>query len=279
MSWIGGKKALREVIVSHFPADYSRYVEVFGGAGWVLFHKPPGNDVEIYNDCNRQLANLYRWVQDEPEALIRELTYSLNSRADFERIRALLAGDAEAGSVKQAAWFYRQIRYSYASGLKSFGGQPHDIWSDFPLILQASRRLGSVVVENRDFRVLIPQEDRPETFFYCDPPYHNTEGYYQNVGEDGFTEREHLCLRDLLLGIRGKFLLSYNDDGFIRELYDQPGISLMEVHRINNMRQRFEGGSRFSELLIANYDLRERETLGQTSLFQPEHKEDSICDL
>ncbi len=279
MSWIGGKKALREVIVSHFPADYSRYVEVFGGAGWVLFHKPPGNDVEIYNDCNSQLVNLYRWVQEEPEALIRELTYSLNSRADFERIRALLAGNAEAGSVKQAAWFYRQIRYSYASGLKSFGGQPHDIWSDFPLILQASRRLGSVVVENRDFRVLIPQEDRPEAFFYCDPPYHNTEGYYQNVGEDGFTEREHLCLRELLLRVQGKFLLSYNDDGFIRELYSQPGISLMEVHRIHNMRQRFEGGSRFSELLIANYDLRERETLGQTSLFQPEYQEDSICDL
>lgn len=99
------------------------------------------------------------------------------------------------------------------------------------------------------------------------------------MGEEGFTEREHLCLRELLLGIQGKFLLSYNDDGFIRELYDQPGISLMEVHRINNMRQRFEGGSRFSELLIANYDLRERETLGQTSLFQPEYQEDSICDL
>lgn len=111
------------------------------------------------------------------------------------------------------------------------------------------------------------------------PPYHNTEGYYQNVGEEGFTEREHLCLRELLLGIQGKFLLSYNDDGFIRELYSQPGISLMEIHRIHNMRQRFEGGSRFSELLIANYDLRERETLGQTSLFQPEYQEDSICDL
>ena len=53
----------------------------------------------------------------------------------------------------------------------------------------------------------------------------------------------------------------------------------MEIHRIHNMRQRFEGGSRFSELLIANYDLRERETLGQTSLFQPEYQEDSICDL
>ena len=44
MSWIGGKKALRELIVTLFPVYYERYIEVFGGGGWVLFHKPPGND-------------------------------------------------------------------------------------------------------------------------------------------------------------------------------------------------------------------------------------------
>jgi DNA adenine methylase len=38
MSWIGGKKALRDEILMRFPATYHRYVEVFGGGGWVLFH-------------------------------------------------------------------------------------------------------------------------------------------------------------------------------------------------------------------------------------------------
>ena len=37
MSWIGGKKALRELIVRLFPLYYERYIEVFGGGGWVLF--------------------------------------------------------------------------------------------------------------------------------------------------------------------------------------------------------------------------------------------------
>lgn len=50
MSWIGGKKSLRELIVTLFPLYYERYIEVFGGGGWVLFHKPPGNDFEVYND-------------------------------------------------------------------------------------------------------------------------------------------------------------------------------------------------------------------------------------
>ena len=48
MSWIGGKKALRDEIISRFPTDYKRYIEVFGGGGWVLFHKNPGNDFEVY---------------------------------------------------------------------------------------------------------------------------------------------------------------------------------------------------------------------------------------
>ena len=66
MSWVGGKKALREVILDRFPAEYKRYVEVFGGGGWVLFYKPPGSDFEVFNDYNRNLVNLYRCVREHP---------------------------------------------------------------------------------------------------------------------------------------------------------------------------------------------------------------------
>lgn len=91
MSWIGGKKALRELIVRLFPLYYERYIEVFGGGGWVLFHKPPGNDFEVYNDFNGLLVNLYRCVRDKPEELMEALRYVLNAREDFDRIRSALA--------------------------------------------------------------------------------------------------------------------------------------------------------------------------------------------
>ena len=86
--------------------------------------------------------------------------------------------------------FTQIIRQSYASALTSFGNQPHDLWADFPLIEQAHRRLARVVIENKDFEKLIRHYDRPESLFYCDPPYHCTEGYYSNIGEDGFTEKD-----------------------------------------------------------------------------------------
>ena len=41
ISWVGGKKALRDLIYLRMPKNYDRYIEVFGGGGWVLFGKPP----------------------------------------------------------------------------------------------------------------------------------------------------------------------------------------------------------------------------------------------
>lgn len=87
MSWIGGKKSLRELIVTLFPLYYERYIEVFGGGGWILFHKPPGNDFEVYNDFNGLLVNLYRCVREKPEELIDALRYVLNARADFDLLK------------------------------------------------------------------------------------------------------------------------------------------------------------------------------------------------
>lgn len=270
MSWIGGKKALRELIVTLFPPYYERYIEVFGGGGWVLFHKAPGNDFEVYNDFNSLLTNLYRCVREKPLELTEALRFVLNSREDFDLVRSTLARDSTASDAQKAAWFYQLIRYSYASGLTSYGSQPHDIRSNFPLIEQAHRRLAKVVIENKDCVHLIRQYDRPVSFFYCDPPYFETEGYYKNIGEDGFSRKDHVRLRDTLMQIEGKFLLSYNDCDFIRELYDTPGIMIEAFTRLSNIKQRYDNGAQFPEILIANYDMweRSRDEPTQINLFE-----------
>ena len=225
----------------------------------MLFHKNPRRDYEVYNDFNGLLVNLYRCVRERPELLINALEFVLNAREDFEYIRRILDTAARrVTSVQRAAWFYQIICQSYGSGLTSFAGRPFDMWAKFPLIRQAHHRLRKVVIEHQDFGRLIPHYDRPDSFFYLDPPYHETEGYYQNIGEAGFTEADHIRLRDTLLDIEGKFLLSYNDDCFIRGLYDAPGIYIEPVARLNNMRQRYEPNGQFLELFIANYDIRGR---------------------
>lgn len=254
MAWVGGKKALRDEILARFPRNYKRYIEVFGGAGWVLFHKPPGNDFEVFNDFNGNLVNLYRCVREQPEALRNELRYMLNSRLDFEYMKGMLHSQAVLPDVRRAAYYYALIRYSYAAGTSTFGSQPHAMWNNFPLIESAAGRLQKVVIENKDCVKLIRQYDRPESFFYCDPPYYNADKYYEAVSSDGF---DHAGLADALLGIKGKFLLSYNDCPEIRALYDRPGIVVEGISRLSNIAQRYENGKQYPELLISNYDTTE----------------------
>lgn len=266
LSWIGGKKALRDEILIRFPVSYTRYIEVFGGGGWVLFHKLPGRDFEVYNDFNGLLTNLYKCVRDKPDELKNELRYMLNSRRDFLHIKEVLNSQYDLTDVKKAAYFYALVRYSYGSGAEDFACQPHSIWNDFPLIDAASARLQKVVVENKDFEKLITQYDRDESFFYCDPPYYKTENYYMG---GGFGRADHKRLADLLCGIKGKFLLSYNDCEEIRELYDRPGILIEGISRLSNLAQRYENGKEYPELLISNYDTSEfLNSCVQLSLFK-----------
>ena len=258
---------MRDAVLARFPPYYERYIEVFGGAGWVLFHKPPGNDFEVYNDFNPLLANLYRCVRKNPNKLKYKLRYVLNSREDFDYIALLHKRQIlpKMHDYDRAAKFYQLIRYSYASGLDSFGSQPHSIWSDFPLIDQAAARLQKTVIEHKDFEKVIRQYDRPVSFFYCDPPYFNTESYYKDVG---FTRDDHVRLMRALTSIKGFFLVSYNDCPEIRELWDQPGIHIEAISRINNLAQRYEGGSQFPEVFISNYDTSERRNMvRQLSMF------------
>jgi DNA adenine methylase len=286
ISWVGGKKALRSLIYQRMPKEFGRYVEVFGGGGWVLFGKPPGADMEVYNDFNADLANLFRCVKERPFALLKELNFlPLNGRDEFnvlkkylekeeftseylpeelelaqqnlsgpqfEEIKDILMENAVMNDVKRAAAFFKLIRYSYGSGCTSYGCQPFDIRKTFHLIWSGSRRLKDTVIENKDFEALIRQYDRDNAFFYCDPPYFETEGHYAVE----FRREDHARLRDTLAGCQGKWLVSYNDCEYIRELYKDYQIEA--VSRINNLAQRYDNGCEFPEVLISNYDTSER---------------------
>lgn len=285
---MGGKKALRKLIYTMFPAKFDRYIEVFGGGGWVLFGKPPDQKcMEVYNDYNSNLANLFYCVKNRTGSLLRELGFlPLNSRdeftviknfldkrefdtqflqeelelaghslppPEFEEIKAILLENAKVTDVKRAAAFFKLIRYSYGSGCTSYGCQPFDVRKCFAAIWQASRRLADTVVENKDFEALIRQYDRDSAFFYCDPPYYETEGHYAVV----FRKEDHARLRDALAASKGKWMVSYNDCEFIRELY--AGYTITAVTRINNLAQRYDGGCEFPEVIITNYDPKELE--------------------
>ena len=280
------------------PASFERYIEVFGGGGWVLFGRPPDPKVmEVYNDFNSNLTNLYACVKNHTMEFLRQLGFlPLNGRdeflvlrrflegqefnrtfltqelelarhnlppLEFEELRSLLLERAAPGDVQRAAAFYKVIRYSYGSGCTSFGCQPFDVRKTFQLIWQAADRLANTVIENKDFEALIRQYDRENAFLYCDPPYFMTEDHY----EVEFPRQDHVRLRETLAGCQGKWMVSYNDCDYIRGLYE--GCHITAVSRINNLAQRYDRGCEFPEVIITNYDPQERKKWGpqQMDLF------------
>ena len=252
----------------------------------MLLGNPNPPPFEVYNDFDRNLTNLFHCMKERTVATVRELGFcNLNSRDDFIAVRRFFEDEQfedkyfseelrltditfpppEAAELKEirtritkdydvrrAAMFMKLLRYSYSSSCKSYASQPFDIRRLFGLITELKNRMANVVVENQDFETLINHYDRPDAFFYADPPYFSTEDMY---GVD-FNLDDHVRLKDTLKNIKGKFLLSYNDCPEIRELYN--GFSLFDFSRTHSMAQRYEAGKEFKELLIGNYDLYER---------------------
>ena len=164
LPWVGGKQALFKTIIKRFPSDYRRrtYVEVFGGGGTMLLNKDRSVK-EVFNDANGNLINLYRVVRQQPEELMRRLTYVLNSKADFLLTKEQIKLGQYRDPVQWAADYYQLIKQSYAGKGSTFGGNGRSMWAAFPLIDAICARLQYVVIENADFGKVIPANDSPNT--------------------------------------------------------------------------------------------------------------------
>ena len=72
-----------------------------------------------------------------------------------------------------------------------------------------------------------------------------------DMGGCSFGKKQHILLRDMLKNIKGNFVLSYNDDDFIRNLYD--GFDIQEVERSNNLSLNDGKRDVYKELIISNF--------------------------
>lgn len=249
--WVGGKSKLAKDIIELIPENHKTYIEVFGGAGSVLYAKEP-NKLEVFNDINSQLINLHLAIRNNPQTLSIYLNQLLISRDLFNAIKTKKL--KPRNNIEAAAFYLYLLTQSFGSKAEHFamsaksGRKPKNIYKSYQTF---SKRLKGVTIENKSFHELIPLYDKEDSFFYVDPPYVSTESYYKNIGE--FSLRQHEELAELLSNIKGRFLLSYNDSVVVRELYK--GFNIRTTKEINytlgsNMHKK---PKRVQELFITNY--------------------------
>ena len=114
------------------------------------------------------------------------------------------------------------------------------------------RRLKNITCcENMSFEEVIAKYDSPTTYFYCDPPYWNTEDYYSL---HGFGREEHFQLMNCLHNMKGKFSLSYYDFDELSDMYpkDKYKWETKEFVKASGAKEG-QAQSIGEEVLIMNY--------------------------
>lgn len=221
LAWVGGKSKLAREIISLMPA-HNCYCEVFGGAGWVMFKKTPSN-VEIINDINTELVNLYRIIKYHFDEFVKQFEYVLIARDEYDRLKNTKPENLT--DIQRAVRYYYLVRLSYGGKAvdHNFTVGPTRLPPVNPSkikeeLSQAHQRLSRVVIENQHYSKIIERFDLPDTLFYLDPPYFDCENYY---GKGLFNKKDFELLRDQLRAVKGKFILSLNNVPEIREIFKE----------------------------------------------------------
>jgi DNA adenine methylase len=257
--WPGGKRNLKRTLLAAIP-EHKAYVEVFAGSAKLLFAKAP-SPWEIINDINDDLVNFFRVAKHRPSELAERLEHDLIAAGRFTELKH---EQLRGGEIERALRFAYLTWYSFGSKGEHFASLQikHLAKARAPikrslirvrtLLADVAERLRSVLVENRDFADCIRRYDSRDTFFYCDPPYSDFQdnGRYKPMGA---RNRE---LFQVLAGIKGKFLLSFDDSAEIRALCREFkfGVTAVNVAYSLNGEKRSVG----KEVLISNYRLPNR---------------------
>ena len=258
--YLGGKRLLTKTILNLLP-DHRLYCEPFAGSATILLAKTP-SPCEVLNDLNGELINLFRIVQNHPEEFLKCMRWSLRSRTEFARFKEIQP--RHLTDIQRAVRFYYLLRTGYGGKLPDvnchFAGRLDCSSRPFlgsraeQTLFEVHLRLENVVVEQLPYDECLARYDGPDSFFYLDPPYWGFENFY---GKGIFNREDFHRLAVLLQSLKGRFLMSLNDEPEVREVFK--GQQMREVGTTYTAGTGGPGGSRpgkkAKELLIANYDL------------------------
>lgn len=258
ISYYGGKQKLATKIISLIP-DHVLYAEPFTGGAAVFFAKEP-SEVEVLNDTNKELMNFYRTVQNDFVGLEKEIRITLHSRDLYRKASVIYNHPDMFTEIKRAWALWVLSTQSFSSMLDgSFGFDKSAQTTTRKIINNRNRftedyaiRLQNVQLESADALYVIGSRDTPNSFFYIDPPYFNSNcGHY-----DGYSEQDFENLLLLISKINGKFLLSSYPSALLLKYTKLFGWHMWSYETGVTVNNRSGYLKRKVEVLTANYPIK-----------------------
>lgn len=223
---IGGKYYLTGWLSEMIPS-HVLYCEPFCGAGHLLFSKE-SSQVEILNDIDSHLIGFFELLKDDTKRskLIQTLDNMPYSRRLWQEIRSRWnQGNLPQDEIERAAYWFYLNRSTFGGDMKRGGfGIPskgtgrnpaQSYYNAIDSLEHIARRLRGVTIECLDYADCIQRYDSPDTLFYCDPPYLNSEHYYGNT----FTQDDHRTLANLLHEVKGVAMVTHYQNSLYDDLY------------------------------------------------------------
>jgi DNA adenine methylase len=228
--WFGGKGQMIKKLMNHVPLGGKPYCEPFMGAATLFFARPPAS-VEVLNDTDNDLVNLFRCLQDKNtfEELAHRLRYTLYARAEFAEAIEILKNNIE-DKIKKAWAFFVLLNQGFGGNrsVKSTGSwgrafissrgcacTVNDWLMRLAMLEDWHKRLLMAQIDNRDALEVIKYWDTDETIFYIDPPYILDTRKSKNIYNQECNNDYHKNLVKIILDCKGVVVLS----GYDHEIY------------------------------------------------------------
>lgn len=227
--WYGGKYRMVNILQNLIP-PHRIYLEPFLGSGALLINHPK-SQIEIANDLDRDIANLFRTMADREKGkeLVDRLCSLPYDRNLFNEILyEQKAGFCGFSDLDRAVLTYMMISQSFNATRKSFSNKGYLNGDAYRKNIRLNvtkiyERMDGVQVFNVDALGLLDYYSNcPDVFAFLDPPYRavlrgkNADKVYKCE----LPEQQQVQLLRLLQNIRCKVLLcGYKDESGI-DLYD-----------------------------------------------------------
>jgi DNA adenine methylase len=257
----GGKSRAIAQMLPLVP-DFEEYREPMVGGGSLFLALKQKFPLRRYwiNDINYELYCFWKVAQECADALadavhkVRQNT--TDGRALFYR---LLEQYGQGSEFERAVRFFVLNRITFSGTVDSGGYSEQAFHNRFThSAVERIRPLGNLLrgvkITCEDYAPVVQQKGE-KVFIYLDPPYYSVaeSRLYGRRGELHLSF-DHERLREILGQIPHKWLLTYDECGYIRERYaNYTQLRWTLQYGMNNYRQpRARPGK---ELFIANYDI------------------------
>lgn len=268
VKWVGGKRQIIDQITKYIPKNFSTYYEPFLGGGAVLFELQPKK--AVVNDINSELINIYEVIKDNVEKLIEDLKQHRNEEDYFYKIRELDRDKDRYNKltpVQRASRiiFLNKTCYNGLFRVNKAGefNTPFGNYKNPNIVNEITLRTVSnyfnkakITFTCKDFEEAL-KGTRKGAFVYLDPPYDPVSDTASFTGYDkgGFDRNEQIRLKKACdkLNEKGvKFLLSNSATDFIKDLYKDYRIEVIQAKRVINSRADKRG--EIDEVLVMNFE-------------------------